>query len=76
MSTIATEKKQFKPVDLSKTGYMVNGFNVEDTDKLDDEMRSIVQRRENDLGPAYKLFYQTPVEIVRGKGVYLYDQNV
>lgn len=75
MSTIATEKKQFKPVDLSKTGYMVNGFNVENTDKLDDEMRSIVQRRENDLGPAYKLFYQTPVEIVRGKGVYLYDQN-
>lgn len=63
------------PVDLAKTGYMVNGFNVEDTGKLDSDMQSIVKRRERDLGSAYKLFYQTPVEIVRGEGVYLYDQH-
>jgi 4-aminobutyrate aminotransferase-like enzyme len=37
----------------------------------DDEAR--VARRARLLGPAYRLFYETPVHLVRGEGVWLYD---
>ncbi len=37
----------------------------------DDE--ALVQRRAKLLGPAYRLFYETPVHLVRGAGVWLYD---
>ncbi|MBC2835647.1 aspartate aminotransferase family protein [Paragemmobacter straminiformis] len=33
----------------------------------------LVARRQRVLGPAYRLFYQTPVHLVRGEGVWLYD---
>jgi len=62
-------------IDLSKTGYMVNGFDVGRTDELEPDLQSIVRRRAEALGPAYKLFYETPLQIVRGEGVYLYDKN-
>ena len=29
--------------------------------------------RRKALGPAYRLFYEEPVELVRGEGVWLYD---
>jgi 4-aminobutyrate aminotransferase-like enzyme len=35
--------------------------------------RDLVSRREAALGGAYRLFYASPVEFVRGAGVYLYD---
>jgi len=35
--------------------------------------RTLVARRERLLGPAYRLFYERPVHIVRGEGVWLYD---
>ncbi len=34
---------------------------------------SLIQRRQRLLGPAYRLFYEEPVEIVRGQGAWLYD---
>ena len=34
-----------------------------------------IQRRQRLLGPAYRLFYEEPVEIVRGRGVWLYDEQ-
>ncbi len=34
---------------------------------------AMVDRRQNLLGPAYRLFYETPVHLVRGQGVWLYD---
>lgn len=34
---------------------------------------SLVRRREQALGPAYRLFYREPVELVRGSGVHLFD---
>ena len=33
------------------------------------------QRRQRLLGPAYRLFYETPVHLVRGQGVWLYDPD-
>ena len=35
--------------------------------------RELVARRQRLLGPAYRLFYDTPVHLVRGEGVWLFD---
>lgn len=35
----------------------------------------MVERRQRLLGPAYRLFYETPVHLVRGEGVWLYDPD-
>lgn len=40
---------------------------------LSSEDQKLVARRQQALGPAYRLFYETPVHLVRGKGVWLYD---
>jgi 4-aminobutyrate aminotransferase-like enzyme len=52
---------------------MVNGFDLTDMGSLEPSLRSIVERRAKLLGPAYRLFYDHPVQFVRGEGVYLYD---
>ena len=36
---------------------------------------AMIERRRKLLGPAYKLFYDNPVHIVRGEGVWLYDAD-
>ncbi|UGY13441.1 aspartate aminotransferase family protein [Bradyrhizobium septentrionale] len=36
--------------------------------------QDLIARRNRLLGPAYRLFYEQPVQIVRGDGVWLYDQ--
>ncbi|CAB3639547.1 aspartate aminotransferase family protein [Achromobacter pestifer] len=33
----------------------------------------LIARRQRLLGPAYRLFYESPVHLVRGEGVWLYD---
>ena len=35
--------------------------------------RNIIARRNRLLGPAYRLFYEQPVQFVRGEGVWLSD---
>jgi 4-aminobutyrate aminotransferase-like enzyme len=35
--------------------------------------RAMIARRNRLLGPAYRLFYEQPVQFVRGDGVWLYD---
>ncbi len=35
--------------------------------------QSLLQRRERSLGPAYRLFYEQPVHLVRGEGAWLFD---
>jgi 4-aminobutyrate aminotransferase-like enzyme len=35
--------------------------------------QALADRRARALGPAYRLFYETPVHLVRGEGVHLYD---
>ncbi len=37
------------------------------------KLSALIERRRNVLGPAYRLFYEAPVHIVRGEGVWLYD---
>ena len=32
----------------------------------------LIQKREQLLGPAYRLFYDEPLHLVRGEGVWLY----
>lgn len=54
-------------------GKMVNAFTLADLEKLDPQTRSVIERRAKLLGPAYRLFYQKPVEVCRGRGVFLYD---
>ena len=36
---------------------------------------AMIERRRNLLGSAYRLFYDQPVHIVRGEGVWLYDEG-
>lgn len=51
-----------------------NSFNMNNLDKLDEDLRSIVARREV-LGPCYRLFYQKPLHLVRGYGTRLFDAD-
>ena len=53
---------------------MVNSFDGSRAASLSPAARDLVRRREAALGGAYRLFYAEPVELVRGSGVYLYDQ--
>lgn len=39
------------------------------------EDAALIARRKKVLGPAYRLFYENPVHIVRGEGVWLYGPN-
>ena len=51
---------------------MVNAF-VEGAAELDPEERAMIERRKALLGPAYRLFYERPLHLVRGEGAWLYD---
>ncbi|MCT8330301.1 aspartate aminotransferase family protein [Albidovulum sediminis] len=51
---------------------MPNAF-VPGKGDLPPEDAVLVARRARALGPAYRLFYETPVHLVRGEGVWLYD---
>ena len=50
-------------------------FNPERIGTLDSATADLVRRRIGVLGPAYRLFYEQPVQIVRGEGVHLYDAD-
>lgn len=52
---------------------MVNAFSRDDFERLGDAERALIARREKVLGPAYRLFYERPLHLVRGDGVFLYD---
>lgn len=54
-------------------GKMVNAFNPATAEGLSDTTRSLVNRRIRLLGPAYRLFYQNPVEVSKAKGVTIWD---
>lgn len=42
---------------------------------LPPEEAALIERRMRVLGPAYRLFYARPLNIVRGEGVHLYDAD-
>ena len=50
-------------------------FNPDSVDRLDAATGDLVRRRQQALGPAYRLFYEHPVQLVRGSGVHLYDAD-
>lgn len=54
---------------------MVNAFEGASTGDISPEDRALIARRQQALGPAYRLFYQEPVHIVRGQGLWLYDKD-
>jgi len=58
---------------VTDTDHMVNGFDMATLGSLEPALRSLVSRRAALLGPAYKLFYDHPVQFVRASGVHLYD---
>jgi 4-aminobutyrate aminotransferase-like enzyme len=60
---------------MPERAYMVNAFDPETAGPLDPELRRIIERRAKLLGPAYKLFYRNPIQLVRGEGVHLYDAD-
>ncbi|HEY1133407.1 MAG TPA: aminotransferase class III-fold pyridoxal phosphate-dependent enzyme [Nocardioides sp.] len=44
-------------------------------DEAGDAVPDLVRRRQAALGPAYRLFYREPLELVRGRGAHLYDAD-
>jgi len=54
---------------------MINGFDPNRLGELPDQMQKNIRRRDASLGPGYRLFYDTPLEIVRGKGATLFDRE-
>lgn len=50
-----------------------NYFDPVRADELDIETRSLVERRARVLGSAYRLFYERPIELVKGKGTTVWD---
>ncbi|WP_433850751.1 aspartate aminotransferase family protein [Brucella pseudogrignonensis] len=57
----------------SASAYMINGFDPSTVDRLSADEQTLIARRRSLLGPSYKLFYEHPVHVVRGEGVWLYD---
>ena len=53
---------------------MINAFDPSAASALDADEKEMIARRQRVLGPSYRLFYQHPVHIVRGEGVWLYDK--
>jgi 4-aminobutyrate aminotransferase-like enzyme len=51
---------------------MVNAY-IPGAGNLSPEDEARIARRTRLLGPAYRLFYETPVHFVKGEGVWLYD---
>jgi Aminotransferase class-III len=49
-------------------GKMNNAFNPASAASLSPRSRELVERRAQLLGPAYRLFYETPVQVSRGSG--------
>jgi 4-aminobutyrate aminotransferase-like enzyme len=54
---------------------MVNGFDPNRINELPEQIQKNIRRRDQSLGPGYRLFYDTPLEVVRGKGVTLFDRD-
>ena len=52
---------------------MANAFDPENASIIDKRDRVLIERRRQLLGQAYRLFYEHPVHVVRGEGVWLFD---
>ena len=60
---------------MSKDKAMLNAFDPAAAGTLPATERAMIERRQRLLGPAYRLFYDRPLHIVRGEGVWLYGPD-
>ncbi|MGA9870551.1 MAG: aspartate aminotransferase family protein [Rhodococcus sp. (in: high G+C Gram-positive bacteria)] len=51
----------------------LNSLSADGLATLDDETRTLVERRNRVMGPAYRLFYSDPFQPVRAQGTKIYD---
>ena len=58
-----------------KRGKMVNGFDPANAGSLSMRSQDFIERRDRLLGPAYRLFYENPVEFSHASGVFMYDSD-
>ena len=58
-----------------KRGKMVNGFDPANAGSLSMRSQDFIDRRDRLLGPAYRLFYENPVEFSHASGVFMYDSD-
>src|SRR5690606_30152670 len=54
---------------------MINAYAGDREGVLSAAERDLIERRARALGPAYRLFYDHPVHVVRAEGVWLYGPN-
>lgn len=54
---------------------MINAYAPGEDERLSPEERALIARRARVLGPSYRLFYEHPVHVVRGQGVWLYGPD-
>ncbi len=54
---------------------MINAFDNATAAGISADDAALIARRQRALGPAYRLFYERPVHVVRGAGVHLYDNE-
>lgn len=52
---------------------MFNAFNADHAQGVPPQDLALISRREAALGPAYRLFYERPIHLVSGQGVWLQD---
>ena len=60
---------------MTSDNTMVNAFDPSRGSGPDPADRELIARRDKALGPAYRLFYEEPLHLVRGEGVWLYDKT-
>jgi 4-aminobutyrate aminotransferase-like enzyme len=60
---------------MSKDLLMVNAFDPSRTSGLSEQEQTLIARRARLLGPAYRLFYEHPLHIVKGEGVWVHDTH-
>jgi 4-aminobutyrate aminotransferase-like enzyme len=54
---------------------MINAFDSNKLDHLPPATADLIRRRERVLGASYRLFYDDPVYVARGQGVFLYGPD-
>ena len=62
-------------MDATRKILELNAFDMETADRLDPAVTSLVKRRRRTFGPTSMLFYERPLNLVKGEGVWLYDAD-
>ncbi len=52
-----------------------NAFDPANSHAISSQTLELIERRRRILGPAYELFYENPLHLVKGEGVWVYDAD-